>query len=82
MTPLKCCWVWTYWKVEGQTITEKFIYNPGNRETDHGILYVMFSRVRCFSDIGLPEGILVNRLKKINKYKLFGPRLKFEEKLD
>ena len=42
----------------------------------------MFSRVQCFSDIGLPEVILGNRLKKMSKHKLFGPRLKFDEKLD
>jgi hypothetical protein len=58
MPTLKCCWVWTYWKVQGQTVIEKVIYNQGNRETDHGISYVVFSRLRCFSDIGLPEGIL------------------------
>ena len=23
MHPLKCCWTWTYWKVQGQTITER-----------------------------------------------------------
>ena len=82
MLPLKCCWAWTYWKAQGQTITSKVVYKPGNLESEHGISYVLFSYVQRFNEIDVLAGILGTLLNKSKKHKLFQPRLKFEEKLD
>ena len=62
MLPLKLCWAWTGWKVQGMTIPRSIVVHLDKTEADHGITYVMFSRVRKFSDIGIKDGIDKKRL--------------------
>ena len=62
MLPLKLCWAWTGWKVQGMTIPRSIVVHLGKTEADHGITCVMFSRVRKFSDIGTKDGIDKQRL--------------------
>ena len=82
MILLKCCWAWTYWKVQGQTIRDKVVYAIGNSEAEHGVSYVMFSCVCWFSDIGLLNGINATHLQKVKKKEMFAQRLTFERKLN
>ena len=53
------------------TIPHKIVANLTKYEKEHGITYVVFSRATIFSDIGIKDGITLNRLctiiKKQNK---------------
>ena len=62
MLPLKLCWAWIGWKVQGMTIRDKIVAYLGKKEAEHGITYVMLSRVRKFLDIGIKDGIGKSRL--------------------
>ena len=64
MLPLKLYWAWTGWKVQGMTIRGKIVAYLGKKEAEHGITYVMLSRVQKFSDIGIKDGISKSRLCK------------------
>ena len=62
MVPLKLAWAWTIWKVQGQTVDGKVVVSLGRKEVEHGLSYVVFSRVRRFQDIGIIRGVSGDRL--------------------
>ena len=43
MLPLKLCWAFTPWKVQGQTIPGKLLATLGVTEKEAGLSYVVFS---------------------------------------
>ena len=47
------------------TIPSKMVTNLTNKEAKHGLIYIMFSRVCKFSDIGLKDGIALHHLYHI-----------------
>ena len=62
--PLKLCWALIDWKVQGMAIRDKIVAYLGKREADHGITYIILSRVYKFSDIGIKDRISKSRLYK------------------
>ena len=44
------------------TIRGKIVVYLGKKEAEHGITYVILSRVRKFLDIGIKDGISKSRL--------------------
>ena len=78
MFPIKLCYAFTPWKVQGQTLRNKFVANLGTIEKADGLAYVIFSRARRLQDIGLEGGFNCDRLIEcINKRESFKRRLKF-----
>jgi hypothetical protein len=53
MLPLGLAWAWTIWKAQGMTINHKLVINLGDKEAEHGLTYVAFSRARRLRDIGI-----------------------------
>ena len=49
------------------TILYNIVANLIKYEKEHGITYVVFSRATIFSDIGIKDGITLNRLCNIIK---------------
>ena len=65
---IKLCYAWTPWKVQGQTLKNKFVAYLGNIEKADGLAYVIFSRACRLQAIGLEEGFNCDRLIEcINK---------------
>ena len=82
--PLKLCWAWTIWKVQGMTIPTKVVVSLTSREKEHGLTYVTFSRVTKFSNLGIKdsERISKNRLCiKIRNHLKMNKRILEEERL-
>ena len=67
MLPLKLCWAWTAWKVQGMTIPYKIVANLIKYEKEHIITYFVFSRATIFSNISIKDSITLNRLYTIIK---------------
>ena len=80
MIPLKLSYAFTPWKVQGQTITGKIVGDIGVTEKSDGLTYVLFSRVRKFSDVGIDGGLTYARLtRKIKTRVSLQRRILFEE---
>ena len=80
--PLKLYWSFTPWKVQGQTIRGKFVATLGKTEMSSGLSYVVFSRVRRFSDIAIDGGLTFDRLTtKITSKQKFRERVKYEKEV-
>jgi ATP-dependent exoDNAse (exonuclease V) alpha subunit len=62
MVPLRLAWAMTIWKSQGQTIHGKVVINLGDKEKEHGLSYVAFSRATAISDFGITGGICLDRL--------------------
>ena len=78
--PLKLSWSFTPWKVQGQTIRGKLVATLGKSEMSSGLSYVVFSRVRRFSNIAIECGLTWDRLTtKITSKKKFLERVKYEK---
>ena len=83
MLPLRLAWVWTIWKSQGQTIRTKIILNLGEKEKEHGLSYVAFSRATKLSNIGITGGMAGNRLTvKIANMKKVKNRLEEDNRLN
>ena len=82
MFPLRLSWAWTIWKAQGQTMVGKVSMSIGRVEREHGLTYVAMSRVKFFFDIGLQDGITMNRLcRSIPRHKKMRPRFAEEQRL-
>ena len=80
MIPLKLCWAFTPWKVQGQTLGDKCVGELGGNERSDGMTYVIFSRVRKFSDVAIDGGLTYARLtRKISDRASFLRRLHAEK---
>ena len=64
MFPSHLCYVWTIWKVQGQTLSLKVIAYLGDTEKEHGLSYTVFSRVTSCSLLRIPSGLPFNGLTK------------------
>ena len=64
MISLKLCWAFTPWKVQGQTLGDTCIGELGGNERSDGMTYVIFSRVRKFSDVAIDDGLTYARLTR------------------
>jgi hypothetical protein len=84
MLPLKLAWAWTIWKLQGQTFTGPVVLHLGNKEADHGLTYVAFSRAQVLSKVGIAEGIVMEErlCQKIRDHKKMKPRIRDEKRLD
>ena len=82
MLPIKLCWAWTVWKVQGMTIPDKAVVRLTDYEPEHGYSYVAFSRLTRLTDIGLEDGITKNRLcSSIRKHSKMKRRIEEEKRL-
>ena len=61
MLPLRLAWAWTMWKAQGQTFTGKIVMDLSDREREHGLTYVAFSRATKFENIGIEGGLSLAR---------------------
>ena len=72
MLPLRLCYAWTVWKVQGQTLKGKVVASLGTKEAEHGLTYTVFSRVTKASDLGIiggfPKVRLITKVAKIQKW--------------
>jgi hypothetical protein len=83
MLPLRLCYAWTVWKVQGQTLKGKVVASLGTKEAEHGLTYTVFSRVTKASDLGIIGGFPKDRLiTKVAKNSKMVPRQKEERRLD
>ena len=83
MLPLKCRWIWTVRKAQGQTIKGKVVADLGWSEKEHGLTYNIFSGATIFSDFGIFNGITTNRLiNSVFQHKKMEPRKAEERSLD
>ena len=83
MLPLTTAWAFTIWKAQGQTFLEQVVLDLGKDEKEHGLAYVAFSRVIRFANIGLRNGITLDRLtRKIRNQSKMACRLTHEKCLD
>ena len=82
MYPLKLCYSWTAWKCQGQTLNGNVVCKLGDKEKEDGLSYVIFSRVRRLDQIGIIDGLTLDRLtKKISNRVSFKRRVLFEEEV-
>jgi hypothetical protein len=81
MLPLRLAWAWT-WKAQGQTFKTPIVLNLGEKERDHGLTYVAFSRASRLSLIGIRGGFSKERFtSKIKNHAKMKPRIKEETRL-
>ena len=82
MLPLKLCYAFTPWKIQGQTIDNKLVGTLGTLEKSNGLTYVIFSRVRRFKNIAIDGGLTYSRLSnRIGSSVSFKYRVSMEKKL-
>ena len=82
MIPLKLSYAFTPWKIQGQTIKGEIVGDVGVNEKNDGLTYVLFSRVRKFSDVGIDGGLTYARLtRKIKNRVSMQRRILFEEEV-
>ena len=82
MIPLKLCYAFTPWKIQGQTIDKKLVATLGRLERSNGLTYVIFSRVRRFKDIAIDGGLCFTRLAtRIGSATSFKYRVQMEKEL-
>ena len=82
MFPFRLAWAWTPWKSQGSTFCDPIIIYPGNKEVDHGVSYVTFSRATKIDNIYIPDGIEMDRLcLKIKSSKKMTSRIEEEKRL-
>ena len=82
MLPLKLAWAWTIWKAQGLTIKHKVVLEISNKEPDHGLTYVAFSRATCLEDIGLKHALSFKRISEcIKGHAKVLPRIREESRL-
>jgi ATP-dependent exoDNAse (exonuclease V) alpha subunit len=82
MLPLVTAWAFTVWKSQGQTFIGKVVLHLTEREREHGLTYVAFSRATRFSNIGLYDGISESRLiAKVRNHSKMGARIQHERVL-
>ena len=82
MFPFRLAWAWTPWKSQGSTFHEPLNIYLGNKEVDHGVSYVTFSRATKIENIYIPEGIEMDRLcTKIKNSKKMISRKEEEKRL-
>ena len=82
MLPFRLAWAWTSWKAQGLTVKDKLVLNVGDKEKEHGISYVAFSRSTCLENIGLRKCISFERLSSsVRNHKKMQPRLDEESRL-
>ena len=55
MLPLKLCWAWTVWKVQGMTIRTKVVVCLMDKEREYEQTYIALSRVTKFSNLGIKD---------------------------
>ena len=75
-------WETTIHKSQGITIHGKYCVDLGDKELNHGMTYVAFSRATKFSDIGLISPLTGSRLKAINNNRGNQVRIKHEKDLE
>ena len=80
--PLRLAWEITIHKSHGITIHGKYCVDLGQKELNHGMTYVAFSRETKFSDIGLISPLTGSRLKAINNNQGNKVRIKHEKDLE
>jgi hypothetical protein len=82
MIPLRLAWAWTIWKAQGQTYTGKVIANLSDREKEHGLTYVVFSRVKKLRNLGIIGGLSLERFTtRIQQQKKMRPRREEERRM-
>jgi hypothetical protein len=82
MFPIRLCWAWTVWKAQGQTIRGKLVVNLSDKEKEHGLTYVVFSRATMLENIGIVGGLTKERLCcKVQKHAKMRPRMAEESRL-
>ena len=82
MIPLRLAYAWTKWKSQGQSMTGKVVVVLGNKEREHGLTYVAFSRVTNFKNLGIEGGMTLERFtKKIKDHGKMAPRIAEEARL-
>lgn len=82
MLPIRLCYAWTVWKVQGQTLKGKVVACLGKKEIEHGLTYTVFSRVRKASNLGIIGGLPQERLtSKVAKHNKMNPRIQEEKRL-
>ena len=82
MLPIRLCYAWTIWKVQGQTLKSKVVASLGKKEADHGLTYTVFSRVTKASDLGIIGGFPKDRLiTKVANHSKMKPRIAEERRL-
>ena len=63
-------------------MTGKVVVVMGDREKEHGLTYVAFSRVTNFKNLGIECGISLERFtKKIREHRKMAPRIAEESRL-
>ena len=75
-------WAITIHKSQGITIHGKYCVDLGDKELNHGMIYVAFSRATKFSDIGLIAPLTGSRLTAINNNKGNKVRIDHEKYLE
>ena len=81
-TNISLAWAWTPWKSQGSTFCDPIIIYPGNKEVDHCVSYVTFSRATKIDNIYIPDGIEMDRLcLKIKSSKKMTSRIEEEKRL-
>jgi ATP-dependent exoDNAse (exonuclease V) alpha subunit len=55
-------WTFTIWKSQGQTFFGNVVLHLSEREKEHGLTYVAFSRATRFSNIVFFDGITETRI--------------------
>ena len=82
MLPLRLAWAWTMWKAQGQTFTGKIVMDLSDREREHGLTYVAFSRATKFENIGIEGGLsLACFTTSIREHSKMSARLAEEDRL-
>ena len=83
MIPLRLAWAWTIWKAQGQTMTGKVAIKLGDKEVEHGLSYVAFSRATRYRNVGIIGGVTATRLTtEITKLRKLTHRLREDERLN
>jgi hypothetical protein len=83
MLPMVTAWAFTIWKSQGQTFFGNVVLHLSEREKEHGLTYVAFSRATRFSNIGLFDGITETRIiDKIRDHSKMRERIQHELHLD
>ena len=75
-------WAITIHKSQGITINGKYCVDLGDKELNHGMTYVAFSRATKFSNIGLIAPLTGSRLNAINNNKGNKVRIEHEQDLE
>jgi DNA replication protein DnaC len=80
--PLSLAWAWTPWKGQGTTNHGPCLMDPGDKETQAGLCYVMLTRITSILNLCIPKGMTFERITaKIKKAKGLISRINEENRI-